>query len=194
MAIPNPNPNIADGLKCDNKTYSSNKIESLITMATELPIPGAGDAGKVLTVNSDHDGYELDTPVAPTSIIDDTAASADTVYSSSKVESVISGAIADENTQSLSFIADLMEDEGLSIHINNKLCCISGYFKLNANISSNTKIAELGVTPAAICYFDGYRNNAASYHFKIDLSGDLYIMSDADTAGYINIGMTLVLD
>lgn len=60
MAIPNPNPNIADGIKSDNKTYSSNKIESLIKTATELPIPEAGDAGKVLTVNSDADGYELD--------------------------------------------------------------------------------------------------------------------------------------
>ena len=60
MSIPNPNPNIADGMKCDNKTYSSNKIESLITAATELPIPEAGDAGKVLTVNGDADGYELD--------------------------------------------------------------------------------------------------------------------------------------
>ena len=59
MAIPNPNPNIADGVKCDNKTYSSNKIEALISTATELPIPSAGDAGKVLSVNSDEDGYEL---------------------------------------------------------------------------------------------------------------------------------------
>lgn len=63
MAIPNPNPNIADGIKCDNKTYSSNKIESLITAATEIPVPGAGDAGKVLSVNSDEDGYELSSPV-----------------------------------------------------------------------------------------------------------------------------------
>lgn len=61
MAIPNPNPNIADGIKSDNKTYSSNKIESLIKTATELPIPEEGDAGKVLTVNADADGYELDT-------------------------------------------------------------------------------------------------------------------------------------
>ena len=60
MSIPNPNPNIADGVKCDNKTYSSNKIESLITAATELPIPEAGDAGKVLAVNSGETGYELD--------------------------------------------------------------------------------------------------------------------------------------
>ena len=60
MSIPNPNPNIADGVKCDNKTYSSNKIESLISTATELPIPEAGDAGKVLAVNSDEYGYELE--------------------------------------------------------------------------------------------------------------------------------------
>ena len=119
MAIPNPNPNIADGLKCDNKTYSSNKIESLIKVATELPIPEEGDAGKVLTVNDDlgYDletapgdrlpetaladagkvvtvnaagtGYELDTPAAPTSIIDDSASSASTVYSSDKVDELI---------------------------------------------------------------------------------------------------------
>lgn len=91
MAIPNPNPNIADGIKSDNKTYSSNKIESLIKTATELPIPEAGDAGKVLTVNAAEDGYELDTPVDPTSIIDDTASSADTVYSSSQVDTIVSG-------------------------------------------------------------------------------------------------------
>ena len=129
MSIPNPNPNIADGIKCDNKTYSSNKIESLITAATELPIPEAGDAGKVLTVNSDsdgyelddipaelpvpgtgdagkvltvnaaEDGYELDTPVDPTSIIDDAAAAADTVYSSSKVNDLLSGKQATLETQ-----------------------------------------------------------------------------------------------
>lgn len=90
MAIPNPNPNIADGIKSDNKTYSSNKIESLIKTATELPIPEAGDAGKVLTVNSDSDGYELDTPVSPKSIIDDTAASDSSVYSSDKVDDLLS--------------------------------------------------------------------------------------------------------
>ena len=90
MAIPNPNPNIADGIKSDNKTYSSNKIESLIKTATELPIPEAGDAGKVLTVNAAEDGYKLDTPVAPESIIDDSAAAADSVYSSSKVDALLS--------------------------------------------------------------------------------------------------------
>ena len=115
MAIPNPNPNIADGLKCDNKTYSSNKIESLIKVATELPIPEEGDTGKVLTVNNDlgydletapgdrlpetvladagkvvtvnADGsaYELDTPIA----IDDSASSESTVYSSDKVDDLL---------------------------------------------------------------------------------------------------------
>lgn len=38
MAIPNPNPNIADGVKCDNKTYSSNKIESLISATEAITI------------------------------------------------------------------------------------------------------------------------------------------------------------
>ena len=89
MAIPNPNPNIEDDKKCDNKTYSSNKIESLIATATELPIPEAGDAGKVLTVNADADGYELDTPVDPTSIIDDSTSSETTVYSSDKVDDLL---------------------------------------------------------------------------------------------------------
>ena len=88
MAIPNPNPNIADGIKSDNKTYSSNKIESLIT-SSQIPIIGEGDEGKVVTVGDN--GYELKTPVAPESIIDDTAAAVDTVYSSSKVDTLLSG-------------------------------------------------------------------------------------------------------
>lgn len=158
MAIPNPNPNIVDGYPCDNKTYSSNKIESLIQVATELPVihegdagkvltvnadadayeldsipnevptpaladagkvitvnaggtgyeldsipnelptPASGDAGKVLTVNAGADGYELDTPVAPTSIIDDAASSASTVYSSSKVDTLLSNKADTSNT------------------------------------------------------------------------------------------------
>lgn len=61
MAIPNPNPNIADGIKCDNKTYSSNKIEALISTATELPTPEEGDEGKLVAVNDDL-GYTLDAP------------------------------------------------------------------------------------------------------------------------------------
>ena len=74
MAIPNPNPNIEDGKKCDNKTYSSNKIESLVAEATELPTPEAGDAGKVLTVNAAEDGYKLD--AIPKEVPDTAAADA----------------------------------------------------------------------------------------------------------------------
>lgn len=87
MAIPNPNPNIADGVKSDNKTYSSNKIESLISAATELPIPEAGDAGKVLTVNAAEDGYELDTPVTPSDIEDLYIVRTQTVASSISIAS-----------------------------------------------------------------------------------------------------------
>ena len=57
MAIPNPNPNIADGMKCDNKTYSSNKIEELVSSAggddPRIPDPAVGDIGKVLGIVSD---------------------------------------------------------------------------------------------------------------------------------------------
>lgn len=35
MAIPNPNPNIADGMQCDNLTWSSNKIAGEIVSAAE---------------------------------------------------------------------------------------------------------------------------------------------------------------
>lgn len=143
MAIPNPNPNIADGIKSDNKTYSSNKIESLIKTATELPIPEAGDAGKVLTVNSDSDGYELDnvggipsigsgdagkvitvnagetayelaTPVAPESIIDDSEAAADTVYSSSKVDTLLSDKASASDLTTLSGLVSAMNIESVT--------------------------------------------------------------------------------
>lgn len=51
MAIENVRHPIKDTVKADNSTYSSNKIESLIHSATELPETSAADAGDVLMVN-----------------------------------------------------------------------------------------------------------------------------------------------
>lgn len=148
MAIPNPNPNIADGVKCDNKTYSSNKIESLITMATELPIPAAGDAGKVLTVNAGADAYELDTPVDPTSIIDDTASSASTVYSSDKVDTLLSGK-QDSLTLTTSTVTP---EEGTTI-ADNYLRKYGKVVQVNLTltVASVTRWATVATLP------DGYR-------------------------------------
>lgn len=112
MAIPNPNPNIADGIKSDNKTYSSNKIESLIKTATDLPIPEAGDAGKVLTVNAAEDGYELD--YAGHDLIDDNTASSDTVYSSSKVDDLLSGKASASDLTTLSGLVSAMNIESVT--------------------------------------------------------------------------------
>lgn len=64
MAIPNPNPNIEDGIKCDNKTWSSNKINDAIGSASGggVPTPEAADEGKVLSVNSEGE-YTLTAPL-----------------------------------------------------------------------------------------------------------------------------------
>lgn len=137
MAIPNPNPNIADGIKCDNKTYSSNKIEALISTATELPIPGAGDEGKVLTVNSDHDGYELDTPVDPSVLIDDSASAETTTYSSDKIDTLLSGKA---DTPIVAAYTDFSFGTGIdsassSVTITKigKLVFVRGYLKIGEN-------------------------------------------------------------
>ena len=53
MAINNVRHPIKDTVKADNSTYSSNKIESLIHSATELPETGIEDAGDVLMVNDE---------------------------------------------------------------------------------------------------------------------------------------------
>ena len=167
MAIPNPYPNIADDVKSDVTTYSSNKIESLISAATELPIPAAGDEGKVLTVNAGAtgyeldaipselpatelsdagkvlavnaagDGYELDTPVDPTSIIDDTASATTTVYSSDKVDTLLSGKA---DAPIVSAYTDFGYGTGIdsassSVSINKigKLVFVRGYLKIGEN-------------------------------------------------------------
>lgn len=165
MAIPNPNPNIADGMKCDNKTYSSNKIESLIKTATELPIPEAGDAGKVLTVNEDlgyeldavpdelptpesgdagkvltvnagETGYELTTPVDPTSIIDDAASSASTVYSSDKVDTLLTGKADTTSLPDILRVSASLDDQsvtaGTSSVIDFTYTPVTGYKVIGA--------------------------------------------------------------
>lgn len=53
MAIENVRHPIKDTVKADNSTYSSNKIESLIHSATELPETSVADAGDVLMVNDE---------------------------------------------------------------------------------------------------------------------------------------------
>lgn len=53
MAIENVRHPIKDTVKADNSTYSSNKIESLIHSATELPETSVADAGDVLMVNEE---------------------------------------------------------------------------------------------------------------------------------------------
>lgn len=65
MGIDNIRHPIKDTVKADNSTYSSNKIESLIHSATELPTPTSENIGKVVTVVSDGDEgaeYGLETP------------------------------------------------------------------------------------------------------------------------------------
>lgn len=72
MAIENVRHPIKDTVKADNSTYSSNKIESLIHSATELPETSVADAGDVLMVNEEGEWakgeiiipQELPTPAA----------------------------------------------------------------------------------------------------------------------------------
>lgn len=168
MAIPNPNPNIADGIKCDNKTYSSNKIESLISTATELPIPEAGDAGKVLTVNATEDGYELDTPVAPTSIIDDSASAADTVYSSSKVADLLSGKQDTLETK----------DYTISLANNSYVSPFLTYFEtdISADIPAGKQIASVVIHTSATnpCTFT--TNNLGKLRIYGTKEEDVYVL------------------
>lgn len=148
MAIPNPNPNIADGIKSDNKTYSSNKIESLIKTATELPIPEAGDAGKVLTVNSDSDGYELD--YAGHDIIDDNTASSDTVYSSSKVDSLLS---SKANTADLATVSTTGDYDDLLDKPIEKVTGVGFGSKIDTT-NSIVKVYKIGKVCWVYAYID----------------------------------------
>ena len=72
MGIDNIRHPIKDTVKADNSTYSSNKIESLIHSATELPETSIEDAGDILMVNDEGEWakgeiiipQELPTPTA----------------------------------------------------------------------------------------------------------------------------------
>ena len=193
MAIPNPNPNIADGIKSDNKTYSSNKIESLIT-SSQIPVIGEGDEGKVVTVGDDC--YELKTPVAPESIIDDSAAAADTVYSSSKIDTLLSEKqdTLSVTMESGSYAAGLMEnDSALSIITYGKVLVISGYFKALAEIPANTTIASLNKSLKDQLFYMGFITGVSVYGFRIDNSGVITNRQAIPTSGYVNFSAVAVL-
>lgn len=200
MAIPNPNPNIADGIKSDNKTYSSNKIESLIKSATELPIPEEGDAGKVLTVNSDGDGYEL--AFSGHDLIDDNTASADTAYSSSKVDSLLNDKV---NTADLAKVTGIAFGSNIDssnsivkVYKIGKVCWIYCYIALSDSISDGHTLltglpARAGARSANTIpvmvgnsYFNATVNPKACY---VDASGNLAIALNASltTSDYILI-------
>lgn len=195
MAIPNPNPNIADGIKSDNKTYSSNKIESLIKTATELPIPEAGDSGKVLTVNSDGDGYELD--FAGHDLIDDVTASDSTVYSSNKVDTLLDKII--EKVTGVTFGTKIDTTNSiLKVYKIGKVCWIYAYIALSDSISDGYALitglpARSGARSANTIpimvgnlYFNATVNPKACY---VDASGNLEISLNASltTSDYILI-------
>lgn len=221
--IPNPNPNIADGVKADNTTYSSNKIESLIKTATELPIPEEGDAGKVLTVDNEL-GYELDVipselptigegddgkvlgvdsgdyalipQVDPTDIIDDTASSATTVYSSDKVDTLLSGKqdALSVTVETGSYEAGLMEnDSAITIITYGKVMTISGFFKALAEIPLNTTIVDLNKTLNDQMFFMGFITGVNVYGFKIDSDGVITNRQAIPTSGYVNFSVTVIL-
>lgn len=222
--IPNPNPNIADGVKADNTTYSSNKIESLIKTATELPIPEAGDEGKVLTVNAGATGYELDAipselptigagdegkvlgvdsgdyalipQVDPTDIIDDTASAATTVYSSDKVDTLLSGKqdALSVTLEQGTYEAGLMEnDSAITIITYGKVMTISGYFKALAEIPVNTTIIDLNKTLNDQLFFMGFITGVNVYGFKIDAAGVITNRQAIPTSGYVNFTATVIL-
>lgn len=163
MAIPNPNPNIADGIKSDNKTYSSNKIESLISSATELPIPEAGDAGKVLTVNADEDGYVLTTPdPLPT-------------------------------TEALTIDYAITVTQGdVSAYRYGNVIVISGYFKIAADESSQVSIIELSdVTIPAEIFTATTSSAGTNLRLKLDTDGKL--INESTIKGNEYYGFTVVV-
>lgn len=174
MAIPNPNPNIADGIKSDNKTYSSNKIESLVAEATELPTPEAGDAGKVVTVNAAGDAYELDSlpdlTVYQTKEDDSLETTSDTVV----------GAINEVNMaitqRTPKFIGSLIKTSDSTtgkviipyadLGITNKPAAVIGVQEHNANVCINIFYSydETNATDGVVLYFVNTTNATIEKH------------------------------
>ena len=144
MPIPNPNPNIADGIKCDNKTYSSNKIESLIS--TTLPTPEAGDAGKVLAVD-DELGYELAAPIDPTVLIDDTAAALTTTYSSDKIDDLIEPFT--KNTATVTVHSDVTSGDLADASVTRIGDVVIVSFEANIKAGTYTNLYNVSPVPSA---------------------------------------------
>lgn len=206
MAIPNPNPNIADGIKCDNKTYSSNKIESLIKTATELPIPEEGDAGKVLAVDNEL-GYELAAPVDPSVLIDDSASAETTTYSSDKIDTLLSGKA---DTPIVTAYTDFSFGTGIdsassSVTITKigKLVFVRGYLKIGENaladgdalltgIPSRTGARNDNTFPLEISNNSQLSSATSMQACWIDASANLCIAGAGNASNYILINFNYI--
>ena len=112
MGIDNIRHPIKDTVKADNSTYSSNKIESLIHSATELPETSIVDAGDVLMVN-DEGEWDKGEIIIPQEV--PTPAVAD----SGKVISVNSSGEYELATPAPAFKSFLIKKTGTSYYFND---------------------------------------------------------------------------
>lgn len=173
MGIPNPL-NIADDLKSDCTTYSSNKIENLISVATELPTPAAGDAGKVLTVNSDSDGYELD--VIPAELPTPAAGDAGKVLSVN----------ASENGYELESLASVANTGSYTDLIDKPTILAIGSVNITGTTSGYGNLANDGIAiSVGHPFLSDVTSTEAIVTFYLNAAGTHYIPHVTDPKGDI---------
>ena len=187
MGIDNIRHPIKDTVKADNSTYSSNKIESLIHSATELPETSIEDAGDVLMVNDEGEWakgeiiipQEVPTPTASKKgqIISVNSSGDYTLIKPSAyafaIDKDVTNTFKFEDTSVLFF--DLMQ-----LVLNYSVCLIS---KTRVEVATNKYIANPHL------YFESMKNNNtirfSNTVYSEDNSKLYYVYIDIDMATHI---------
>ena len=125
MSIPNPNPNIADGLSTDNLTWSSNKIASEIKEVSDQ-IEDISDV----------------TTITPVPVSDLSSASVINAY---KINNVlyINGRIA--STTGISAGSEIFSIPGLNTYSENDFIDINGVSSTGSGTYAYTENTEIGI-------------------------------------------------
>ena len=138
------------------------------------------------TLLSDVDYFVTDAPSSDGVYIDDTTPSDDTVYSSNKVNNLLSGKASKTVTMiDGTYLVTVGSNKMLKIIEDDMTICATGYFQTNQAISANANICNVGKKLKTSMYFAGYIGSTI-IPFVLTDNGNVYSTVAISNGQWVN--------